>query len=182
MKFRKRKDRSRWRANFISLAILLFFATALPLRLAAAGPDGRVFPSLLIKGLDGGFVQVADFKGQTVLINFWATWCGPCRMELPAIQRIYERYNGRGLVVLSVNTDTDRTRVKPFLQKLNLSLPVYSVEPEEQARLGVSSIPTTFVVDPSGKIAKTESGYYPQLESDYAALIEKLLEKPKQKS
>jgi thiol-disulfide isomerase/thioredoxin len=133
------------------------------------------FPGLSLTGMDGGFVSVSDFKGQPVLINFWATWCGPCRMELPAIQRLYDRFNARGLVVLSISTDARRESIRPFLEKMKISLPVYLGSLEDQQRLGIASIPTTFLVDGQGEIVSRQAGYSGQFEAQMGAAIERLL-------
>ena len=158
---------------------LAALALALPLLLVSpAGvpaSSGSAFPALTLTGLDGGYAAVSDFKGQPVLINFWATWCGPCRMELPVIQRFYDKYNGRGLVVLAVSTDAQKSVVPPFLQKMKLSLPIYGTTVDDQARLGVASIPTTFLVDGNGNIVRSQAGYSHRFESEWGALIEKLL-------
>ena len=158
-------------------ALVLFTSAALP-RPAAAEP----FPNLSVSGLDGGYVALSDLKGQVVLLNFWATWCGPCRMELPVIQKLYDKYNGRGLTVLSLNTDASPVPVKPFLEKMKLSLPVYRISQEDQARLGVSSIPTSFLVDASGNMIRAQPGYYPNFEQDWTKLIEDEIAKRKPKA
>ncbi len=165
---------------WLRASFLLFLAFAsVPLATAASPLEQErpSFPQLAVKELGGGLVNVSDFAGQPVLVNFWATWCGPCRLELPSIQRFYDRYNGKGLVVLSINTDSSTERVRPFLEKMNISLPVYTVNPEDQARLGVASIPTTILIDRGGKIVRSQAGYSGRFESEFGGLIEGLLAK-----
>ena len=100
---------------------------------AAAAQEPRTFPDLEFAGADGGGVRLSQLKGNVVLLNVWATWCGPCRLELPIVQRFYDQYSDRNFVVVAVNIDAERRRIAPFLKRYNISLPVYYATPEDAA-------------------------------------------------
>ena len=145
---------------------------------SAAIPSGTEFPTVTLRELDGAYFDLSMFGGRPILVNFWATWCGPCRMELPVVQRFYDRYGGRGLVVLAVSTDAQPQLVRPFLEKMNLSLPTYLMDPDDERKLGIASIPTTYLIDSQGRVIRGQSGYSRRFETDWAPLIEQALPKP----
>ena len=95
-------------------AIVLGFCLAAAAAVAAAQEPPIVFPDLEFAGADGGSVRLSQLKGNVILLNVWATWCGPCRMELPVVQKMYDKYSDRNFVVLAVNIDADRKRDRPF--------------------------------------------------------------------
>jgi thiol-disulfide isomerase/thioredoxin len=161
-------------------AIVLGFGLA-ALTATAAGEDPPiVFPDLEFAGADGGSVKLSQLKGNVLLVNVWATWCGPCRMELPIVQKMYDTYSDRNLVVLAVNIDADRNRVDPFLKKYNLSLPVYFANPEDAGQMTAAGIPTTFLIGVDRVLLQSYVGYSADVENRWKQLLDKHL-KPSRK-
>jgi thiol-disulfide isomerase/thioredoxin len=114
---------------------------------------GFVAPDFTLEMLDGSETTLSDLRGQVVLINFWATWCPPCRAEMPAIQEVYEQYRDQGFIVLAVDIVEDDARVTTFADQLELTFPILmDRDGDVSERYRIRSIPTTFFVDRSGVI------------------------------
>ncbi|MFN2385141.1 MAG: TlpA family protein disulfide reductase [Thermoanaerobaculia bacterium] len=160
-----------------SLSTAFVCLTALALLAAPAAaqePDAR-FPDLEFAGADGGAVRLSQLKGNVVLLNVWATWCGPCRLELPVVQRMYDKYSDRNFVVLAVNVDADRRRVEPFMKRYNISLPVYYAGPEDAGQMTALGIPSTFILGPDRNLIDRVVGYSADVEERWKKLLERTL-------
>lgn len=131
------------------------------------------FPDLEFAGADGGAVRLSQLKGNVVLLNVWATWCGPCRLELPVVQKMYDRYSDRNFVVVSINIDADRRRIEPFMKRLNISLPIYYASPEDAMQMTAAGIPSTFLIGPDRTLLDNQVGYAPSVEERWKQIIEK---------
>lgn len=135
-------------------------------------------PPWRLKNLDGRFVQLSDFRGKVVLLNFWATWCPPCRAEIPDLVALQEKYGAQGLVVVGVSLDTTgAAKVKAFAQKMKINYPMLMGNDETVAAYGnFQSIPTTFFIDRAGRVAGTHEGGADQatLEAAVKPLLGKL--------
>jgi len=137
------------------------------------------FPDLDLEGRDGGGIRLSQLRGNVVLLNFWATWCGPCRAELPLLQDLYNKYSDRNFTVLAVSVDADRDRVAPYLKSNNLSLPIYYVNPGDAATMTAQGIPTTFIVAPNGNLEKAYVGFSPNIEKEWMERVDKYVKKRK---
>jgi thiol-disulfide isomerase/thioredoxin len=158
---------------------LRFILGAILVAVAASAASAETFPDLDLQGNDGTAIRISQLRGNVVFLNFWATWCGPCRMELPLLQDLYNRYSDRNFTVLAVNVDSDRSRVDPFLKKNNLSLPTYFASPMDSGALTAGGIPTSIILKPTGELEKAFIGYDPQIEKQWVEHIEKYLKKKK---
>ncbi len=123
---------------------------------------GEPAPDFKLENLDGQSVSLSDLRGKPVLLNFWTTWCDPCRAEMPYLQQVYEEWSGKGLVVLAINIGESPSEVKRFLQTYNLSLPVLLDTKEATARkYNITGIPTSFFIDKDGIIQVKIIGAFP---------------------
>jgi thiol-disulfide isomerase/thioredoxin len=122
--------------------------------------QGKVAPSFSLVDLTGKKVSLADFKGKPVLINFWATWCGPCKIEMPWFEEFNKKYAGQGLVILGVAADdASKTLIANTAQKLGVTYPVLLKDDKvEDAYGGVSYLPESFYVDKTGKVMLETAG------------------------
>lgn len=112
-----------------------------------------------LKDLNGSVVSLADFQGQPVVVNFWATWCGPCRLEMPALQAAQDAYQEDGLVVLAVNDQESNSDVTAFVEELDLRLTTVLDQDGIVSRLyNVFNFPTTYFVDADGVITAVHRG------------------------
>lgn len=134
---------------------------------------GEPAPDFRLENPDGQSVSLSDFRGKPVLLNFWATWCPPCRNEMSYLQEVYEEWSGKGLVVLAINLGEDPTEVKRFLQAQGLSLPVLIDVPGDSAhQYNIFSIPTSFFIDSDGIIQQKIIGAFPSKGAIETHLIE----------
>ncbi len=122
--------------------------------------QGKVAPGFTLVDLDGKKVSLADYKGKPVLVNFWATWCGPCKIEMPWFQEFSQKYAGQGLVVLGLAADdASKTIIGGTARKLSVSYPILIADSKvEEAYGGVSYLPESFYVSKDGKILLETAG------------------------
>jgi peroxiredoxin len=121
-----------------------------------AGEIGTAAPEFALPAIDGRTVRLSDFKGKVVIVDFWATWCPPCRAEVPDFVRLQAKYRGQGLAVVGLSLDQGGAKdVRPFADEYNVNYAMLLAS-DEIARLygGVVGIPTTFVLDRNGRIVK----------------------------
>ena len=135
-------------------------------------PEGVVFTSI-----DGQrTMSIEQFRGRPVLLTFWASWCGPCRVELPELSALYGELVGRGFVLVTVNLDNHPLAGKKFLDSLGINLPVYRVDPRVSTFLGVDSLPTNILLDRDGRFVQAYKGYTPNVVEDVRRLVLEMTE------
>ena len=139
---------------------------------------GFTAPDFELPDLKGGTVRLSDLRGRVVLLNFWATWCGPCRVEMPTIQAVYEDYGDRGLSVLAVAGDYQGAEfVAPFMRDLGLTFPgLLDERGEVQDLYFVNALPMTFLLDRNGVVVNKLVGFFDWNLPRFRGLIEALLD------
>jgi len=143
---------------------------------AATPPTNALAPDFTLRGADGRNVRLDELRGQVVLVNFWATWCGPCREEMPRLDALYQKYHKSGFVLLGVNVDDDPHTALATAAKLNVSFPVLLDTDKKVSKLyDLNTMPSTIVIDRDGKMRFLHRGYRAGTEGDYEKQIRGLL-------
>ena len=144
--------------------------------LAASDLTGQSAPDFALKSASGDNLRRSEFRGDVVMINFWATWCGPCRQEMPLLDDLYARYNRVGFNLLGVNIDDDAGRAMQMIEELGVNFPVLFDDSKEVSRLyQVEAMPVTVLVDRQGTVRHVHHGYKPGYEEKYLTEIRSLL-------
>ncbi len=162
----------------ISLFILFLFSSA------TAGPGeiheiiGKEAPDFTLKDMADADVTLASFKGKVIVVNFWATWCKPCKKEMPSLNELYNTYKDKGVVVLGVSVDRSKKPILKFLNKTTVDFPILldadlTVKNELYK---VFSLPTTFIIDRSGILKKYYRGEMNWMDPEIIKLIKGYLE------
>ena len=130
------------------------------------------FPNLAFTAIDGSAqVDLESFRGRPVLLTFWASWCGPCRQELPELQQLYGELVGEGFVLLTINMDTNPALGVRFLRQYGISVPVYRMDSKTVAGLGLKALPTNVLIDRDGRPAMIQRGYSPAVPGQIRQLV-----------
>lgn len=140
------------------LGLLAFGLSSRPL-LAGAATEGRPAKEFVLPGFDGSTVSLADYRGRVVLVNFWASWCVPCRIEAPVLEQTWRRYRDRGLVLVGINLWDKEPEARAFLREFGITYPNARDEGGRVAiEYGVAGIPETIVIAPDGLVSGKHSG------------------------
>lgn len=157
-------------------SLILLAAGALTASSITAGEISRPAPNFTLQTRDGGDLSLADLQGQVVMVNFWATWCGPCRQEMPHLEALYQRYGDLGFTLLGVNVEPDTSGATKFLRDTPVSFPILFDPSSEVSKLyDVIAMPSTMLVDRSGNVRFIHHGYKPGYENEYQTQIRALL-------
>jgi peroxiredoxin len=141
----------------------------------AIAPAG-VAPDFTLRSIDGKNLRLHEQRGQVVLVNFWATWCGPCKQEMPHLDRLYDKYRASGFVLLGVNIDQDAGQAKAYAQRLGLKFPILLDADKKVSKLyDVGSMPSTVLIDRDGRVRQVHLGYREGLEETYEKQIRELV-------
>jgi peroxiredoxin len=137
---------------------------------AAAAPD------FTLRSMGGPNVRLAEQRGRVVMVNFWATWCGPCRQEMPHLNKLYDKYRDSGFVLLGVNIDDNANKATELAAKLGLKFPVLLDTDKLVSRLyDMGSMPATVLIDREGKVRHLHHGYRDGYELTYDNQVRALL-------
>jgi thiol-disulfide isomerase/thioredoxin len=140
---------------------------------AADGPAKvPVFPNFGFSSLDGSQqIDLESLRGRPVLLTFWASWCGPCRQELPELQKLAAELADTGFTLITVNTDDSPAMGTRFLQRNGIEVPVYRMSDRDLATLGVRALPTNVLLDREGRPLQIFKGYSPEVPAEIRRLV-----------
>ena len=147
----------------LSLSLALVFTALVLLTSAISAAEGKAAPDFALKDLGGKDISLDDYKGKVVFLNFWATWCPPCRQEIPGFIEAYEKYKGDGLVILGVAVSDRENSVKSYVEKSKMTYPVAMGDTKIVKDYDPgNAIPTTIVIDRDGNIFHKHVGFMDQ--------------------
>jgi cytochrome c biogenesis protein CcmG/thiol:disulfide interchange protein DsbE len=140
---------------------------------------GQTPPEFVLPDLSGNDVTLADYRGSVVVLDLWATWCPPCRQEIPFLMSLYEEYKDQGLVVVGIGLDQGgAAALAPFVEANEVTYPILVGNQEISLRYRVSSIPMTLMIDRDGLVASKHVGFAPSIGGQMRAEVEELLSRP----
>ncbi len=158
-----------------TLNLLVLLALGNGTAMAAVAPQSAA-PDFTLRSVSGPNFRLQEQRGRVVLINFWATWCGPCRQEMPHLNRLYDKYRAAGFVLLGVNVDEDAHNAADLALKLGLKFPVLLDTDKAVSHLyDLSTMPSTVLIDRDGRVRYVHRGYLAGYEDVYDKQIRELL-------
>ena len=156
----------------LGLTLSVFAATSL----ASSDLTGQAAPDFALKSSSGDNLRLSEYRGDVVMVNFWATWCGPCRQEMPLLDELHSRYERVGFSLLGVNIDDDSRKAMNMVSELGVSFPVLFDARKEVSKLyRVEAMPVTVLIDREGTVRYVHHGYKPGYEDKYLDQIRSLL-------
>lgn len=175
--------RQRRGVRFLATAVVLAALGTLGYRLLPEGltavdtrPTSERIEGLSVRTLAGEQVSLDDLRGQVVLVNFWATWCGSCRSEMPGFQAVFDEYRDHGFTILALSIDDAPGTVESFFREHGYSFPVAMASEDATRRFGATGVPVSYLMDQQGEIRRTVHGVLH--EADLRAAVQELLESP----
>ncbi len=155
----------------IALAIVPVLTVSAP-SLQAGAPA----PAFELNSNSGKAVSLADLKGQIVLVNFWASWCGPCRQEMPILEQLNHQYRSKGVALIGVNVEPDSAAATAWLKATPVSFPIlYDLDSKVSKLYEVQGMPNTVIIDRKGVVRYIHRGYSPGAENEYLDQIRALI-------
>ena len=141
----------------------------------AASIQGKA-PNFTLKSNTGKNVKLSELRGQVILLNFWASWCGPCRQEMPLLEKLHKRYSALGFTVLGVNVEEDPRKAKTLLKDISVSFPIlFDTSNKVSKQYKVSAMPSTVMIDRDGNMRYLHKGYKPGDEAQYKKWVKQLI-------
>ena len=158
------------------MKIGLLAVTTLILATSASAGGEQAAPTFSLPARGGATIDLSQFRGQVVMINFWASWCGPCRQEMPLLESMYEKYKPLGFTLLGVNVEPDQKDAMGFLQQTPVTFPVlFDAKSKVSGLYNVQGMPTTVFIDRKGNVRLVHQSYKPGDENLYLDQIRTLI-------
>ena len=143
---------------------------------ARADISQGIAPDFTLKSHNGENLRLSELRGEVVMINFWASWCGPCRQEMPLLEELYSEYQPLGFTILGVNVEEDSSKAKAMLSEIPVSFPVLFDNRSQVSKLyDVVAMPSTILVDRDGNVRYLHHGYKPGYEQTYQEQVRTLI-------
>jgi len=153
-----------------------FVAIVMATSVVTAGTERSSAPDFTLKSNTGENIRLSEYRGEVVLINFWASWCGPCRQEMPVLDELQSKYKALGFTVLGVNVEEDSSKAKKMLRDLPVSFPVlFDNDSVVSRQYDVIAMPSTVLVDRDGNMRYLHKGYKSGLETVYQQQVRELI-------
>lgn len=160
------------------LIIILLFTFPVIGGQAVGSEIGRIAPVFELRDLEGERVSLSNSRGKVILLNFWATWCEPCRAEMPSIENLYRKFKDKGLVIIGVSVDNSEKAVRSFIRERGITFPILLDKEKEVSfgDYGIIGLPVTFLIDRKGIIVDKVFGERQWDSEDTIEKINRLLE------
>ncbi len=168
--------------KFMAMIMIgLFLGFVISVQSAVALKENQIAPGFSLSTLNGSNFNLSDQRGHYILLNFWATWCGPCKIEMPSLNYLHEKFKGKSLKVIGISNDMFGTRVvEPYVKANKITFPIL-LDPQMDISkdYGITSLPTTFLIDPKGIIVGILHGAENWAAPDTIMYFEELLSQKK---
>ncbi len=166
---------ARWLpARCLMLALTILAGTGPARATSPSEPNATAAPAFSLPTRDGATVSLESLKGKVILVDFWASWCGPCQKSFPWLASLHERFADKGLTIVAVNLDKKRAAAETFLQKVPAPfLVAFDPSGKTADAYKVTALPSTYLVGPTGSTLVTHVGYDPKKTGEIEALIQK---------
>ncbi|MBA1148101.1 TlpA family protein disulfide reductase [Ectothiorhodospiraceae bacterium WFHF3C12] len=159
-----------YRALAVIMLALAFSGAALALS------KNEPAPGFTLKSNSGDNVKLSELRGQVVMVNFWASWCGPCRQEMPLLDALHQRYKSLGFTVLGVNVEEDPAAARDLLDEVPVSFPIlFDSSNRVSEAYEVDAMPSTVILDRDGNVRYIHKGYVPGDENKYQEVVRALI-------
>jgi thiol-disulfide isomerase/thioredoxin len=160
----------------VSRKLLITAILLLLTSLAHAESINGPAPDFTLKSRSGENVKLSEHRGEVVMINFWASWCAPCRQEMPLLETLYKKYSDLGFVLLAVNVEEDSSKAENLLRDIPVTFPVLFDNTNKVSKLyKVVAMPSTVVIDRDGNMRYLHRGYLPGYEEEYKKQVSELI-------
>jgi len=158
------------------LLTICLITISLSSALHAAETSKEKAPDFTLKSYAGSNQKLSEFRGQVVLLNFWASWCGPCRQEMPLLNNLYKKYKKLGFTVLGVNVEEDSNKARQIVKDVAIKFPVlFDTQNKVSELYKVSAMPSTVIIDRSGNMRYLHKGYKPGDMASYKKWVKNLI-------
>ena len=168
--------RSRWLRYGLSFLVAILIQSPVGCKKEAPKEKRPLAPDFTLPSVDGKTITLSQLRGKVVLLDFWATWCAPCRLAIPHLNDLYKAYRERGLEIIGVSLDTgSQERVRRFAVNMGIKYTIIMADDEVVKNYGISPIPTTYLIDRNGHLCNKWVGFSQNLMSKISAETERLL-------